>query len=294
MAKRITYWLFRLALAIVSIIPFSILYRVSDGLAWLLQYIIRYRQKVIYQNLTNSFPQKSSDEIDAIVIQFYKNFADIVLEGLKGYSTPPEQLFPRYKFNVGENLKNYHENGQSVIFVGGHYNNWEWGVMCGGLQMYHRIMCYYQPIRNHFIDNFYRQQFSTDRNLLTVSKKKVIKNFVKFRHETVGHLLIADQSPVSRNNGIWLDFLNQDTLFIIGPEKLAQKFNYPVFYCDIKRVKRGYYELDFIEFDANPKSTQKGEITTKFMHLLEQQILTEPANWLWSHKRWKKKRLTPK
>ena len=290
MFQRITFWLFRLVIGIVSLISFSLLYRISDSLSFVFQHIIRYRRKVIFTNLKKSFPEKSDVEIKIIIRQFYQHFSDIVLEGIKGYSLPPEKLFSRYQFLPSEKLENYYKNDQSVIFVGGHFGNWEWGVMCGGLQLQHKIMCYYHPIRNPFINEFYRQQFSTNRNLLTISKKKAVRNFVQYRHETVGHLLIADQSPQSRKNAIWLDFLNQDTVCIIGPEKLARQFDYPVFYVQIKRVKRGYYEIEFIEFESNPKETKKGEITTKFMRMLEEQIIETPHEWLWSHKRWKKKR----
>lgn len=288
--NRITYWLFRLGIGLSSWIPFSLLYWFSDRLAFFLQRVIRYRKSVIEQNVKRSFPNKSTSEIQLIINQFYLNLSDTILEGAKGYSYPPEKLLERFRLKPNPKLKTYFDNGQSIILVGGHFANWEWGMMCGGLHMNHHVMCYYQPIRNHFINEFYRKRFSSGRNLTTVSKKEVVRNFVKHRKETVAHLLIADQSPVSRNNGIWLDFLNQDTLAIIGPEKLAQKFNYPVFYVHIERVERGQYEVEIKEFTPSPKATQNGEITTEFMKILEQKILKTPHQWLWSHKRWKKKR----
>jgi KDO2-lipid IV(A) lauroyltransferase len=290
MFQRIIFYFFRLAIGFVSLLPFSVLYRISDGLTIVFQYFIRYRRKVVETNLRKSFPEKSDVEIKVIIKQFYQHFADIVLEGMKGYTVSPEKLFPRYQFLPSKTLENYYKNNQSVVFVGGHYGNWEWGVMCGGLQLQHPIMCYYHPIHNQFIDNYYRKQFSSNRNLTPIPSKKAVRNFVQTRHETVGHLLIADQSPKSRKNAIWLEFLHQDTICIIGPEKLARQFNYPVFYIQIKRIKRGYYEVEFVEFEANPKTTKEGEITAKFMKMLEQQIIEKPHEWLWSHRRWKKKR----
>jgi KDO2-lipid IV(A) lauroyltransferase len=290
MFKRITYWFLRLAISFIAITPFSVLYHISDGLAFILHYLIRYRYRVIRMNFENSFPEKSGAEIKMLIKQFYQHFADIVLESLKGYSVPPEMLIPRYKFKPSPKLKQYYDNNQSVIITGGHYANWEWGVMCSGLQSQHHVMCYYHPIRNTFIDSFYREQFSTNRNLTTVSSKKAVRNFVEHRHEPILHMMLADQSPKSRNGAVWLDFLNQDTICITGPEKLAQKFNYPVFYFHVNRVKRGFYELQVIEITSNSKDTAKGEITTQFMRMLEQQIIDKPHEWLWSHKRWKKKR----
>ena len=288
--NRIIYWLFRLGIGLSSWIPFSLLYYFSDGLAFILQRIIRYRKAVIEQNIKRAFPNKSEREIQLIIDKFYRNLSDTILEGAKGYSYPPEKLLERFRLKPNPKLKACFDKGQSIILVGAHFANWEWGMMCGGLHMNHHVMCYYQPIRNHFINEFYRKRFSADRNLTTVSKKEVVRNFVKCRKETVAHLLIADQSPVSKNNGIWLDFLNQDTLAIVGPEKLSKKFNYPVFYVHIERAERGQYKVEVKELVSSTRNSQNGEITTEFMKILEQKILKEPHQWLWSHKRWKKKR----
>lgn len=290
MLKRIVYWLFRLAIGIGGLIPFSILHYVSDGLAFFLHRVLRYRKKVIYQNVKNSFPEKSEAELQNLIKAFYVNLSDTVLEGIKGYSYPPEKLMKRFGLKPSPKLKEYYDAGQSIILVGAHFANWEWGMMCGGLHSYHPIMCYYQPIRNQFIDSFYRKQFSTDRNLTTVSKKDTVRNFVKHRKEAVLHLMIADQSPMTLTNTVWVDFMNQETACIIGPEKLARKFNFPVFYMHINRIKRGYYEMEITEFAPSPKDTEVGYITTQFMKQLEQKITETPPNWLWSHKRWKKKR----
>jgi len=291
MSKRIIYWLFRLGIGIGWLIPFSVLHYFSNGLAFVLQRVIRYRKTVITQNIKNSFPEKSEQERQSIIAKFYLNLSDTILEGLKGYSYPPEKLMERFRLKPTPKLDEYYEAGQSIVLIGAHFANWEWGMMCGGLHSKHPIMCYYQPIRNKFINNFYRNKFSTGRNLTTVSKKDTVRNFVKHRKEAVGHLLIADQNPVTRNNAVWLGFLNQDTICINGPEKLAQKFNFPVFYMHINRIKRGYYEMEITEFEPSPKDTKEGEITTEFMKRLEQKILETPHNWLWSHKRWKKKRI---
>ncbi|MFK7950459.1 MAG: lysophospholipid acyltransferase family protein [Saprospiraceae bacterium] len=289
-STRVIYWLFRLGIGIGGLIPFSLLHYFSNVLAFILQRVIRYRKKVIYQNIQNSFPQKSEAERQEIINKFYLNLSDTILEGLKGYSYPPEKLMERFRLKPTPKLNEYYEKGQSIVLVGAHFANWEWGMMCGGLHSKLPVMCYYQPIRNTLIDNFYRKKFSTGRNLTTVSSKNAVRNFVKYRKEAVGHLMISDQSPKSKNS-FWLNFLNQDTICINGPEKLARKFNFPVFYMHINRIKRGYYEMEITEFEPSPKNTPEGEITTKFMKTLEQKIHETPENWLWSHKRWKKKRL---
>jgi KDO2-lipid IV(A) lauroyltransferase len=291
MSKRIVYWLFRLGIGIGGLVPFSLLHYFSNALAFILQRVIHYRKKVIYDNIKNSFPEKSEKERQDIIKKFYLNLSDTILEGLKGYSYPPEKLMKRFALKPSPKLQEYYDAGQSIVLVGAHFANWEWGMMCGGLHSPFPVMCYYQPIRNPFINDFYRQKFSTGRNLTTVSKKDTVRNFVNCRKETVAHLMISDQSPMTTTNAVWMDFLNQDTVSIIGPDKLARKFNFPVFYMHINRIKRGYYEMEITEFEPNPKSTEPGEIMIRFMQQLEQKIKATPPNWLWSHKRWKKKRV---
>ena len=292
MMNKIVYGLFRALIGVIGWIPFSILYVFSDGLAFFLQRIIRYRKSIIEENIRNSFPEKTDAEVQSIIHKFYRNLSDIILEGAKGYSYPPEKLAKRFHILTPPKLKTYYESGKSVILVGAHFSNWEWGMMCGGLYSHHHVMCYYQPIRNDFINEFYRKRFSTGRNLTTVSKKQVVRNFMMHRKDAVAHLLISDQSPSSLSNGVWVDFLNQDTLSINGPEKLAQKFDFPIFYMHFVRVKRGWYKIEMTELIDKPRETQEGEITTMFMNTLEKHIKERPENWLWSHKRWKKKRPT--
>jgi KDO2-lipid IV(A) lauroyltransferase len=99
--------------------------------------------------------------------------------------------------------------------------------------------------------------------------------------------MAADQSPRNKEKAIWVDFLGRDTAFLHGPEKYAMQYNYPVFYADIKQVKRGYYTLYLSILADDPASLSEGEITKRFAAKLESIILEDPGNWLWSHKRWK-------
>jgi KDO2-lipid IV(A) lauroyltransferase len=102
--------------------------------------------------------------------------------------------------------------------------------------------------------------------------------------------MISDQSPIGHKNLHWTTFLNQPTAAIYGTEQLAKKFNYPVFYADITLIKRGYYHCEFVPISLEP-ANNKSEITDKYMQLLEKRIQSSPQFWLWSHKRWKHKRV---
>lgn len=282
---RLAYIGFRILIAIFSIIPFGLLHILADGLAFILHRVVRYRYSVILTNLQNAFPEKSSVEIQRIIKGNYQNLADIILESIKGYSEKAEDLVARFKIDTSEVET---EKGRSYISMGAHYGNWEWGVFCGGLQSDRLVLCYYKPIKNPYIDAYYRKRVEAN-NFKNIPLKKAARTFVTYHKETVSHLMIADQSPTMRNKAIWVDFLNQKTACLNGAEKFAKKFDYPVFYMDAERVKRGYYALKLKKIVSQPKETAEGEITETYMNALEERIRKKPEDWLWSHKRWKKK-----
>ena len=126
--------------------------------------------------------------------------------------------------------------------------------------------------------------------MINISVKATRKAFTDYQSQAVGHLMIADQSPTHRETATWIPFLNQDTACFSGYEKLAKHYNYPVFFIDFHRLKRGYYQNTITELVKNPRKMAEGEIIRLFMNRLEKRIIEEPENWLWSHKRWKKKR----
>jgi KDO2-lipid IV(A) lauroyltransferase len=147
----------------------------------------------------------------------------------------------------------------------------------------------YQPIKNDFLNkkvNSTRSRFG----LLMYSTKVVPETFEKYKNEVTATILAIDQSPGNPNKSYWLEFLNQDSATLFGTEKYAVKYNYPVIYGEIQRVKRGFYEVEFKLLCENPDQTQYGEITTMTMKMLEKTIQRKPENWLWTHKRWKHKR----
>lgn len=287
---KLVYYGFRLILWIFSWIPFWLLHQMANGLAFVLHRVVRYRYRVVYGNLKKAFPQKTEKEIKNIIKKTYLNLADVMLEGIKGHTVGTNELIKRYKIVIPQTLQDYFAEGQSIIMVGGHYTNWEWGTVCGGVQFSQLILCYYKPIKNPYIDRFFRGEQIQDRNMLNIPIKSTLRAFVKYRKQAVGHLMIADQSPTHRDSATWIPFLNQDTACLNGYEKLAKRFNYPIFFIDFHRVKRGYYRLVLSELVKTPQTMAEGEIVQLFMKKLEQRIVETPENWLWSHKRWKKKR----
>lgn len=288
----IIHFLFKIIACFISILPFRILYIVSDLLYLKLYYIFRYRKKVVFNNLRNSFPEKSDNEIKKIAKQYYKNLSDIILEVLKTQNMSVKQMQERYKFTNLEIIDKLYKNNKSVIASIGHCGNWEWLGPALQLRTKYEGNAVIKPLSDKFFDKYMsktRTIFTKNPDCL-ISNKNTLRVLVKNRNKLTINIFAADQTPLKKNSKYWTKFLNQDTSFFLGPEKIAKALDFAVVFLDIKRVKRGYYNVDVIKITDDAKNTDEYEITQKFHNLLEKSIITNPDNWLWSHRRWKHKK----
>jgi len=266
-----------------------ILHGLSDFLRFILFYIVGYRKKVVFTNLRNSFPEKSESEIRKLAWKFYQNLCDIIIESFKSFTISEKNLKKRYKMDVTENIKSLFKTNTSIIAMGAHMANWEWGVLSCSLYIPFKCIGIYKPIKNKYIDNFmkktrgrfgiYLEDFRNTRAI-----------FEKYKDDNVVYLMLSDQSPGSPSKAHWMNLFNQDTAVLMGGEKYAKYNNYPVVFFNIMRVKRGYYHMTIDLFETEPLNTKTGEITEKFAHKLEAAVNERKHEWLWSHKRWKHQR----
>ncbi len=285
----IAYILFRIAVFIIGILPFSLLYICSDILAFLLEKVIRYRREVILSNLSNAFPDKSPESIRNISKKYYKNLSDISLEGVKGLSANQQTLIKRYHFKNPEIVSSYFEKGQSAIGLVAHYNNWEWGAFATSPQINGQVVGVSKSVKNKRIDRFFKRNRARFGAKI-IHMHETPRALVKHKNTPSLFVLIADQSPSNSKTAHWLPFLNQDTCVLNGPDKIARRTNYPAFYFDVQRIRRGYYEISATLLQEQPKQMAPNTLTEQYMKKLESIIIQQPENWLWSHKRWKKKR----
>lgn len=274
---------------LVGIMPFRIMYAFSDVMFFVIYHVIGYRRNVVMVNLCSSFPEKSMDEINLLTKKFYQHLCDISLEGMKGFTMSQEELIRRHHILNPELADHHFNKSVSTIAVPGHFNNWEWGTLSPGLQIEYPIVGFYKCMSNKHVDLFvktHRAKFNTRLASLTETSC-TFKELSGLPHV---YLMASDQCPTNMKECYWIDFLNQETAWLHGPEKYARRYNWPVVYVDIQKVKRGYYELKLVLLTDNPASLPEGEITRLYTQQLEKSILREPAHWLWSHKRWKRKR----
>ena len=281
--SRLVYYLI---LKPISYLPLRVLYLFSGIFYTALFYIFRYRRKLVFANLKNSFPNKNKQEIDQLAKAFYKHLSDLIIESIKLFSITKQDLLKRCKFMNPEILKPYLNKGQNVIFIGAHYNNWEIMTMAVNLYIPYRVGGIYTPMSNKFFEN--KMKESRGKYGLQLIPKREVKSYFKNNQaELVAPIFASDQAPGTKNPPYVTKFLNQRTAVAFGAEKYAREYNYPVIYGKINKKARGYYEVVLQLIEENPKHTSHGAITNKHVQMLENQINENPAFWLWSHNRWK-------
>ena len=284
------YYLLRATTWIVHVIPLRLNYIFSDFLFLIIYYVVQYRRNIVNINLSNSFLEKSKSERKLIEKKFYHHLCDTFIETLYYDRISIEESKARVKFLNSELPNYYMDKGRQVVVYLGHYNNWEWFV---NLPLFtkHRFYAIYKKLRSKAFGRFYnnlRSKFGaipleradTFRQLMD-DKQKGIPNLSAF---------IFDQTPRVNENKYWTTFLNQDTAVIVGSEKVARKLNAVVLYALTRKIKRGYYDVEYFLITENAKETDKFEITEKCTRFLEKVIRENPEYWLWSHKRWKHKK----
>jgi Kdo2-lipid IVA lauroyltransferase/acyltransferase len=274
----------------ISLLPYFLFYGLSDFMYVMLYYVFGYRKKVVYQNLKNSFPEKSHEELKRIERKFYRYLCDLMLETFKTLTMSREKAVKRCRFTpqTVEVFKQLAGQNRSCIIVMGHFGNWEWAGNSFSLVNKQPLYVVYHPLSNPYFDRLiYRMRTRFGTRLYAM--KDTVRDMLRNRHEVNATAFIADQTP-SPENAYWTTFLNQDTPVFWGTEKIAKKLNYPVVYVSIHRLRRGYYETSAEMLVENPASTADGEISELHTRRLEQDIRREPEIWLWSHRRWKHKR----
>ena len=279
-------WFFLL----LSRLPWWFMYGLSDVLYVVACHIIKYRRKVILQNLRNSFPEKTEVEINRIAKGFYRNLSQIIVEILKAPSLTEAEMKRRVVINNQEVLTDYLSEGQTIVAVTSHLANWEYLLLGQQLQLLpYNVDALYQPLSNPLFDKLMRQ-IRGRFGAVMVPSRQVMRQVVKNRqeHKTVLLAMVADQSPGKQASYNTL-FLNQKTLFLHGPEKIAKSGNFPVVYAAIYRVKRGHYAVDLKKVAEPPYSETGNEVLEIYSKLLEADIIRNPSDWLWSHRRWKHK-----
>lgn len=271
----------------LSKLPLSTLYWFSDVLFHLNHFYIKYRYKDVYINLKNSFPDKNEKELIEIRRRYYMNFFDYLVETLKTFTITEKELRVRVQHLNRDVFSECKQENKDIILLAGHVFNWEWINVLSLLVPQENCHPVYRKVQNVF----WEEKLKLVRNRFgnhSLEASQVIKSILRSSDEGNSiYMFVADQSPHSTEVNYGIRFLNQNTPVFVGYDKLSTKKNLAFIYCEMKKVKRGYYQVNYRRILPDNTHFKSFEVVAKFHHLLEESIRKRPDNWLWSHRRWK-------
>ena len=289
---KLLYYILHALWYTASLLPLRVHYWLSDAIFVLIFYVLRYRRRTVWVNIVTSFPEREPEEQKSIEKGFYRWFCDYLVETIKMKTISKEQMMSRLVFKGTEQIDKCISEGQSCALYLGHFCNWEWitsmpfwvngQAQCG--QIYH-------PLENKDFDRLFleaRQRFGA----VCIPMESSLRHILDYQRQkqpvVIGY--IADQAPFWWNIHHWCQFLHHDTAVLSGTERIVRKLNHAVFYLDVRRVKRGYYEAELKLMTREPQKMEEFQLTDLYFSLLEKSIRRQPECYLWTHDRWKRTR----
>lgn len=288
MVSKLVYYIFYL----VSLLPFRVLYILSDIAYWLIYKLWGYRRLVVRNNLVSSFPEKNIDEIKDIEHKFYHWFCDYFFEAIKLLSISDRELNRRLHVVNPEVHEQWFLKGRNTAAFLGHYCNWEWLSRVGkDMNQSRRLCLIYDPLHSRPFNDLFLKIRTYPPTGVPTPKRDILRQLLEWKQKGIFSLsgYIADQAPRWQNIHMWVPFLNHPySPVFTGAERIARKMNDVIYYTRMRRPRRGYYEMEYVLITDNPKSVPEGDITRHFFSLLEAGIREHPEFYLWTHNRWKR------
>ena len=279
------YYILYAILYAVSLLPFFMLYAISDFFYLVIYRLFGYRKKVVFSNLDIAFPEKSKEQKEVIARQFYKNLIDTFIESIKLLSISDAAFKKRATIDF-EPVVELIAKGKNVQLHSGHQMNWEYGHRAIALTVQVPWLALYLRINNTAVDRLFQGIRNKGRTVLIAVhefRDRAHKSFAK--QYAMG--LLADQNPGVPSAAYWLNFFNRPAPFTAGPDKGARRNNTAVVFVKLVKLKRGYYHFETKVITDNAADLQEGDLTLRYRDFLEETIRAEPDNYLWSHRRWK-------
>lgn len=286
---RLTEHLFKFLLKALAHLPLPVLYGLSGPLYLLVFYILRFRRKVAEDNIRNSFPELGAAEQAALLKDHYRMLCDVALEITRSLAMAPATLERHVSFTNLEVVQRELQQNQTVLLAMAHHCNPVWAILASGQQLGIAVDGIYKPPHVAWLDELTLESLSRFK-LTPVPAKTCIATLLRRSSSTRAVAIVADQAPRRSDKAYWTRFMRQDTPFYLGLEKIAQLFKYPVFFMDLKRTGRGYYEASFKPLAAPPYDKHSHAISESFARAVEEQIQHSPQDWLWTHRRWKREK----
>jgi KDO2-lipid IV(A) lauroyltransferase len=267
-------------------LPFGMLYALTATLVFVLRYVLRYRVRVARSNLSGCFPSSSPAEITTLLDTYYWHLGQVIAEFIKLASISAEDLRDRIRITNPELAHAETAAGRSLLLVTGHLANWEWQLQAVVLHLGVPIDAAYKPLHSAGADHELlklRCRFGARM----VAAKKIVRVVARRRHGIHAIALMADQIPASSGGRLWLSFFGRETAFYPGPGEIARMTGYAAFFTSMHRIGRGHYEMTLHPMAAAGERLQPEDFTARYAQILEAQIRAAPADWMWTHRRWK-------
>lgn len=291
--QRLVYLLAYPFLWGISKLPFSLLYLLSDALFFFLYHIVRYRRKVVAENLQLVFPGKAPEERQRISREFYSHMCDMFLEMVKTLGISERELQKRFTFSNLHTFRQFEARGQSTVTFFPHYASWEWSI---ALDPHIKSKGYgvYQPVNNKYFDRWVRRvRARLGTTLITTRKAWKVMGRNKAKGQIATYGMLSDQSPMAKKARYWGTFMGIAVPMHIGAETLCKKYDHPALYLKVRKLKRGFYQGTFIVLADQPREVPDYQITEAFFREVETAILEAPQYYFWTHKRWKHRYKAP-
>lgn len=269
----------------LAALPLSVLHGLASVFAFMAERVFPYRPKVVRENLSRAFPALDEAGLRALTRDYYRGYGDVMVEIVKSASIDPDDLARRMTFTNLAEVRARIASGTSVVLVAAHQCNWEWILLSLSLQAGHPVDAAYKPLADAWADREMRALRSRFGARL-IPSERVMRELIAHRRQPRFIALVADQEPVASERRHWTRFLNRDTAFFMGPEVIAGSLRYPVYFVAVRRTGRGFYETTF-EPLWMPGDVAGPAITERYARRVERQIHEAPADWPWSHKRWR-------
>jgi len=274
---------------VLSRVPLAFWYPFARFLAYLAWRVIPYRRHVVEANLKASFPEWDEPTREGVMRDYYRGFADMLVEVVHSLRLTPPELERRMKLVNPELVRAEVARGKPVLLMAGHQCNWEWLLLGLSTQLGMPVEAAYKPL----VDSWAERDMLLLRSRLgarMVPAQQLLGDILQQRNRPRAIAILGDQEPVTSERKLWLKFLNRDTAFFLGAEEIARSARYPALFVKIRRVARGRYEVEFVPLAAAGEQLPPGEFTGRYARFVEEQIRASPADWPWSHKRWKLKK----
>jgi KDO2-lipid IV(A) lauroyltransferase len=272
-----------------SRLPWVALYAFSAFLYFIAYYVVRHREHVIREQLEKVLPTLTAEERVGIHKQFLRNFCDVLVEILKSMSMSEADMRRRMHVTNGELARQYLDAGQTIMFMTSHLGNWEWLLHGVTLQLGYPLDAAYKPLNDERAERLMLKVRSRFGARL-VPAKELLADFFRRRGVARAIGMNADQAPVSTDQRYWTQFLGQDTAFFIGAEQIARATRLPILYAHVRRVRRSFYEVEFLPLWDGREPIEPNEVTERYARACELDVLKSPADWLWSYRRWRLKK----